>query len=135
LVVRVRVADGVLSQGRRSVTIQAQSFDGAIHEFPDGTDPAVIDQAVKQYTQSKQQQPRAANPSVTFNDRAGSMFGGETLNPYAKYKPVTDPAVPAQLNNAAPSSGENARYNPYLQPPVNPYLQPPHSSGGIVSAG
>ncbi len=35
--------------------IQAQSADGAIHEFPDGTEPGVIDNAMKQYAS----QPKA----------------------------------------------------------------------------
>lgn len=33
--------------------IRAQSADGVMHEFPDGTDPAVIDRAMKQYAQQK----------------------------------------------------------------------------------
>ena len=38
------------------MTIRAQSADGQIHEFPDGTDPAVVDRTMKSYAQSQQQQ-------------------------------------------------------------------------------
>jgi hypothetical protein len=62
-------------KGRRSVTIQAQSFDGAIHQFPDGTDPAVIDRVVKQYTLSGQQQSQGAKSPSTFNDRTAPGNG------------------------------------------------------------
>lgn len=44
--------------------IQAQSADGVIHQFPDGTNPAVIDGAMKAYvTQAKGGQKPAAKPS------------------------------------------------------------------------
>jgi hypothetical protein len=33
--------------------IQAQSADGVMHEFPDGTDPAVVDRVMKSYAQQK----------------------------------------------------------------------------------
>ena len=32
----------------------AQSADGVLHDFPDGTDPAVIDRVMKQYAQEQQ---------------------------------------------------------------------------------
>ena len=35
------------------MTIRAQSADGQLHEFPDGTDGAVIDRVMKEYAQSK----------------------------------------------------------------------------------
>lgn len=39
------------------MTIQAQSADGVIHEFPDGTNPAVIDGAMRAYVQSQPAKP------------------------------------------------------------------------------
>src|SRR6185369_2441133 len=33
--------------------MQVQSADGVIHEFPDGTDPTVIDRAMKAYVAEK----------------------------------------------------------------------------------
>lgn len=43
--------------------VTAQSADGALHEFPDGTDPAVIDKAMKAYI-SDQQQPTLVDKIV-----------------------------------------------------------------------
>jgi hypothetical protein len=39
------------------MSVIAQSADGATHEFPDGTDPAVIDRAMKAYAQQRAVQP------------------------------------------------------------------------------
>lgn len=36
------------------MTIQAQAADGSVHEFPDGTNPSVIDGVMKQYASSQQ---------------------------------------------------------------------------------
>jgi hypothetical protein len=49
------------------MTITAQSADGLTHEFPDGTDPAVIDKVMKDY--ALQQAPSAPQPE-------GKSFGG-----------------------------------------------------------
>ena len=43
--------------------IQAQSADGMLHEFPDGTDPSVVDGVMKSYAGQGQSQPaQAATP-------------------------------------------------------------------------
>jgi hypothetical protein len=52
--------------------IQAQSADGVIHQFPDGTAQAVVDGAMKAYVQSAKStaapaKPRAAQPSLAQN--------------------------------------------------------------------
>jgi hypothetical protein len=44
---------------------RAQSADGAIHEFPDGTDPAVIDRVMKDYATGRAPQ---ASPAQTSGD-------------------------------------------------------------------
>lgn len=50
--------------------IQAQSADGMIHEFPDGTAPGIVDNAMKQYaTQAK---PEPAPDATNFMQRAGA---------------------------------------------------------------
>jgi len=41
------------------MTIRAQSADGVIHEFPDGTNPAVIDGAMRAYAVSKKPKPQS----------------------------------------------------------------------------
>lgn len=52
------------------MTITAQSADGLTHEFPDGTDPAVIDKVMKNY--AMQQAPVAA-PQETPVSLEGSL--------------------------------------------------------------
>ena len=47
--------------------IQAQAFDGTVHEFPDGTPATAIDKAMKAYTQSA----KPAAPSYAKMDLAG----------------------------------------------------------------
>ena len=42
--------------------ITAQSADGVLHQFPDQTDPAVIDRTMKNYTLSR---PQTAAPGKT----------------------------------------------------------------------
>lgn len=44
--------------------MQAQAADGTIHEFPDGTDIAVIDRVMKQYAASSAPVEQAAPPAV-----------------------------------------------------------------------
>ena len=46
--------------------IQAQAFDGSVHEFPDGTQPEIVDKAMKDYTQSQ----NVVDPTT------GMTFGG-----------------------------------------------------------
>src|SRR6266404_7785281 len=45
--------------------IRAQSADGKLHEFPDGTDPSVVDKAMKSYAGQ-----RKAEPIVTPQGKA-----------------------------------------------------------------
>lgn len=48
--------------------IQAQSADGVIHEFPDGTNSAIIDRVMKQYAESKSPPltPPVTHPNIPF---------------------------------------------------------------------
>ncbi len=48
--------------------IQAQSADGVMHEFPDGTDPSVVDRVMKGYAQ--QQSGAERRPEARPADRA-----------------------------------------------------------------
>jgi hypothetical protein len=65
------------------MTIEAEAADGSIHEFPDGTDQAVIDRAMKSY----------ANSSMSLGDKVANfnVFDALGLN-----KPSTQPNTPAQ---------------------------------------
>ena len=77
--------------------IQAQSADGKIHEFPDGTDPAVVDRVMKDYAQSQpavQQQapvPQGPPPWQAGTERtpftAPNVTGNRTLD--VALEPVT----------------------------------------------
>lgn len=52
------------------MTIRAQSSDGMIHEFPDGTDTAVIDRVMKSYATEK------ATEAISFPyDKPGTQYG------------------------------------------------------------
>jgi hypothetical protein len=66
------------------MVMEAQLFDGTILEFPDGTDPAVIQQTAKKVTASlnageaqpqEQQQRTTSNPILGFGGRAAELFG------------------------------------------------------------
>ena len=46
--------------------MQVQSADGVIHEFPDGTDPAVVDRAMKAYVAAPQQKAHTPYNSQFF---------------------------------------------------------------------
>ena len=46
------------------MTIQAQSADGVIHEFPDGTDNAVIDKIMKDYATNQPQNKLNTNNTL-----------------------------------------------------------------------
>lgn len=58
------------------MTIQAQSADGVIHEFPDGTDPSVIDGAMKAYVQSKGAAAQPHSFADTLADAGKSAWTG-----------------------------------------------------------
>lgn len=55
--------------------IQAQSADGVIHQFPEGTDPAVVDRAMKAYAQqsSGQSPAPAVQPRSLMQNVTGAM--------------------------------------------------------------
>jgi hypothetical protein len=61
------------------MAIQTQSADGVIHQFPDGTDPAVIDKAMKAYAQQKAQSNSLAGQVTGFmaNVNRGLGIGDE----------------------------------------------------------
>lgn len=54
--------------------IQAQSADGAMHEFPDGTDPAVVDRTMKDYAQ-KDAPPAAPQQGDATAPRLSGKMG------------------------------------------------------------
>jgi hypothetical protein len=71
------------------MTIEAQAADGSVHEFPDGTDPDVIDRAMKSYATSWGDKIANFNPF----DAAGINKPASTPN-----TPEQD-ALVASLNN------------------------------------
>jgi hypothetical protein len=75
------------------MTIQAEAADGTIHEFPDGTDDAVIDKAMKAYHTS------FADKIANFN-----VFNVGGIN-----KPASAPNTPAQESIIAALNNQNNR--------------------------
>lgn len=61
------------------MTITAQSADGTLHQFPDGTDPAVVDRAMKDYA-SQGAAPVPAAP--TMADYVRNVLNGFHQNLY-----------------------------------------------------
>jgi hypothetical protein len=63
--------------------MQAQSADGVVHDFPDGTDPSVIDRVMKQYATQAPSKPiysgsilpisKDAQGNVSFDSNAGLL--------------------------------------------------------------
>ena len=74
------------------MTIQAQLADGRILEFPDGTDPAVIQATVKRIVQGDKQPQVGANvnpdPHLAELD-AISELGQRSTSPQQQVKPLT----------------------------------------------
>jgi hypothetical protein len=130
----VPVAAASLSdQGRCSVTIEAQSYDGVIHEFPDNVPPEVMDRVVKQYTLSKQQQP----PS-TFNDQIApgmfpakppGMFDDIPVQPQSGMFddiPITQPSIAQQQSQGGqPKVIGGKTYTPVTDPDTLAQLNRP----------
>jgi hypothetical protein len=79
--------------------ITAQSADGVLHQFPDGTDPAVVDKAIKDYTTNAQPstlQDIAASPVGRFlHDAVLPMVEGPAKLMSGGYAPAFDPVEKA----------------------------------------
>lgn len=80
------------------MSITAVSADGVSHEFPDGTNPAVIDKVMKDYAVSKQ--PPAA-PQRSLGEELGRQAGltARYAAEGAAYIPAAIADVPAYLYN------------------------------------
>jgi hypothetical protein len=114
------------------MTVIAQSADGVQHQFPDGTDPSVIDKVMKSYAQ----QNAPANPAV---DVARSIPGGLAKGAAAII------GLPGDLSNLANrgmdylTGGNVAQRNPavvssdtvnkLLSGPTGGYYQPKTTAG------
>jgi hypothetical protein len=55
------------------MTIQAQTADGVIHEFPDGTPDAVVDSAIKSYLAQSKPAPAAKPPNKVAQAFTGAI--------------------------------------------------------------
>lgn len=76
------------------MAITAQSADGQIHEFPDGTNPAVVDKAMKQYA--------LARPQPSISDRIVASPVGRLANVGAQ---VLDGVMSGPMNLARAFGG------------------------------
>jgi hypothetical protein len=79
---------------------RAQSADGVIHDFPDGTDPAVIDRVMRDYAQSRKPEPTrdlSGAPAASAESYTGSLL------PFRRDASGLHLAVPEAI--AAPARG------------------------------
>lgn len=136
------------------MTITAQSADGVLHQFPDGTAAGVVDQAMKSYASDK-------SPSLggTLLDSARSIPGGllqgatsvggmigNSINMGAnllakgagEFSPNAGNAISSGYNAAKPYLGMVAptsdQLDESLTKPFGGYYQPKTSAGKFVQA-
>lgn len=78
------------------MTITAQTPDGTLHQFPDGTDPSVIDSAMKQYV-AQGAPPQQAQPSNSTQNspqnvpRETFQNGSQNSDNAPQQKPTSQP--------------------------------------------
>jgi hypothetical protein len=95
------------------MTIRAQSADGVIHEFPDGTNPAVVDRAMHAYAVSKA--PKAKSAGGYLASEVGGAVSGAFDQLKTDAKGVWDgagkplPANPFSLAAQKQRAGDLAR--------------------------
>lgn len=56
--------------------ITAQSADGTQHQFPDGTDPGIVDKVMKSYAQQSAGTAQQTGPQPTMMDKVRNIGGG-----------------------------------------------------------
>jgi hypothetical protein len=102
--------------------MQVKSADGVMHEFPDGTNDAIIDKAMKAYVQGK---------PVTLGDVGNQALADVKAIPGKLWDAVKGIAqLPARTGEAAAEYGKTGEYNPApfmeaaaLTSPVNPAIR------------
>jgi hypothetical protein len=102
--------------------MQVQSADGVMHEFPDGTNDAIIDKAMKAYVQGK---------PVTLGDVGNQALADVKAIPGKLWDMVAGiPKLPARMGEVATEYGKTGEYNPApfmeaaaLTSPVNPAIR------------
>lgn len=119
------------------MSVIAQSADGTTHEFPDGTDPSVVDRVMKQYAQQSTAKtataaPSAPDTSTPYLTDIGRALGSEATG-------VRDVALegPAQLlTHMLPTSVVEAgnEFNNWLRSKGVPLAEMPTKNlEGLVS--
>ncbi|TGN68048.1 hypothetical protein E4L95_02705 [Paracoccus liaowanqingii] len=83
--------------------VEAELFDGTILEFPQGTDPAVIDRAARQETQTRRQ----PSPGIRVEPSSAAPAQGQAAGPWDKYAPPA-PAASGPWDKYAPQFGAQA---------------------------
>jgi hypothetical protein len=99
------------------MTIQAQTADGVIHEFPDGTPDAVVDSAIKAYLGQSQPAQPAKPPSILDQVvGAAKQYGASIARDY-------NAADTAYRNDLAAVKGKlQAGQSPNLVEEAKPFL-------------
>ncbi len=103
--------------------IRAKSADGKIHQFPDGTDRAVIDRVMKDYA-TKAQRPTFDGMSVEQRRLAGAVYDAlpesakrSAIDPRAPRVPGTyDPNAPYEMFPKSQPSGPSPSAPGYGDP-------------------
>lgn len=87
--------------------VEAQLFDGTILEFPEGTDPAVIDRVARQETQTRRQ----PSPGIRVEPSSAAPAQGQAAGPWDKYAQQTPPA-PGPWEKYSPQAAPQAAAAP-----------------------
>ena len=94
------------------MAIIAQSADGKLHEFPDGTDRSVVDRAMKQYASGAQPQP-VPQAALTQEPQTSQALG--VLEGIQRPIANLDRAIGGGLKRIGIDTGSDERYARYQQ--------------------
>ncbi len=89
------------------MTIQAQAADGSIHQFPDGTNPSVIDRVMKAYATSKS--PQQSAPSQPLDPALRSQAEDFLKNPDLPAQSTTPQEAAARAQSGPADDQQRAR--------------------------
>jgi hypothetical protein len=97
--------------------IRAQAADGSIHEFPDDTQPAVVDTAMKQYAMSAPSKSAPANDDgvgapAAVRAAVGAVPDADRLQTIRKIYPDAKPTGDGNFQFTDPKTGKSHLYNP-----------------------
>lgn len=116
--------------------MQAQSADGVIHDFPDGTDTSVVDRVMKQYAQSQAAPSKAYQSSVLpiSKDEQGNLhlavpeflkqMGTDALMPGQVIQEAMTPKTQISDSDVSALTAGSALRNAAIVNPINREMAP-----------